>query len=202
MGAYGFRGLIEKKELFIQSIPGAIQNLAWLQNNRKLNLILPELNGIFKFIIESEEINSITPPKKTLNINLSSFSFKRGIPYDASGHGGGFVFDCRCLPNPGRFDEFKLLTGRDSEVINFFLKPDVRNEIELFFSHCASLANQSVENYLHRKNDNLSISFGCTGGQHRSVYLSEKLKFHLEQQYKDQITVTIKHHELSKVAIK
>lgn len=170
LGAYGFRGLHEKKSHFLRSIPLAINNIKWLMDNKKIPHDLGELVKCLNAIIHSEELKeTISPP---LKITVNSFSYKRGIPPDNSGNGGGFVFDCRGLPNPGRYEEYSHMTGKDEEVIEYLKKYD---EVETFIGHAANLVEHSVEVYTKRGFTNLQVSFGCTGGQHRSVYCAERI---------------------------
>lgn len=125
-----------------------------------------------------------------LTITINSFSYKRAIPVDKSGNGGGFIFDCRAIENPGRFAEFKNLTGKNKEVIAFF---EDKPEMKEFLLHVYSLVGQSVEKYIEREFTHLMVSFGCTGGQHRSVYCAEKLAQHLKDNFN--INIIIKHIE-------
>ncbi len=184
MGSYGYRGFYERKEHFLQSIPFALKNLTWLLDNIELPIAIPTLWKVFEQLIESKKLNAIKQNK--LNINISSFSYKKSYPKDNSSNGGGFVFDCRCLPNPGRYDEYKHLTGLDKKVISFLEK---EKEVILFFEHITSLINISITNYLERDFTHLSINFGCTGGQHRSVYFAEKLANYLKNKYPIQINL-------------
>jgi len=125
-----------------------------------------------------------------LKIRINSFSFIYGqIPQDQGGNGGGHIFDCRALPNPGRYEEYKDLTGMDEPVIDFFLK---EKEVHQFLDSVYSLVEQSVDKYLERNFTDLMISFGCTGGQHRSVFLAEQLSQHLAEKYKD-VIVLVRH---------
>jgi len=170
LGAYGFRGIHEKKVHFLRSIPLAINNIKWLIQNNKIPHDLGELVKCLNAIIESPELKeTIAPP---LKISINSFSYKRGIPNDNSGNGGGFVFDCRALPNPGRLEEFRHLTGKDQEVIEYLEK---YNEVAVFIDHVSGLVEKSIEAYSLRHFLNLQVNFGCTGGQHRSVYCAEEL---------------------------
>lgn len=184
LGAYGFRGRIEQKLHFLASIPYAIKNLQWFLNQPKLPIEIPELYAIMNQLIEPKEKNIAT----SLLVEINSFSYlKYGYPKDVSGNGGGFVFDCRALPNPGRYDEYKKITGKDKAVIDFLEK---RNEVSDFLNHTFSLVDQAVENYLERGFNHLVVSFGCTGGQHRSVYSAEQLFNHLKAKYPVQLKLT------------
>ncbi len=128
-----------------------------------------------------------------LNVNINSFSYKKsGIPKDTSGNGGGFVFDCRFIYNPGREESFKTLTGKDKAVVDFLDKNDVMEE---FLMNVYSISSAAIDNYLHREFSNLMFSFGCTGGQHRSVYAAEKLGKFLKEKYGISINVSVTHNE-------
>jgi len=188
LGAYGFRGIHEKKQHFLTSIPLAINNIKWLMDNQKIPHDLGELVKCLNAIIHSDELKqTIAPP---LKICIRSFSYKRGIPSDNSGNGGGFVFDCRALPNPGRLDEYKALTGLDKEVRDFL---EEREEVATFIDNTARLVEQSVGEYKKRNFTSLAVNYGCTGGQHRSVYCADKLA---ERLYLiDGIDIEIRHLE-------
>jgi RNase adaptor protein for sRNA GlmZ degradation len=128
-----------------------------------------------------------------LNVKISSFSYKKsGIPQDNTSNGGGFVFDCRFIYNPGREESFKTLTGRDKAIIDFLDKNDVMQD---FLRNVFSISSAAIDNYLHRDFLNLMFSFGCTGGQHRSVYSAEKLKDYLSGKYGDKINISVSHNE-------
>lgn len=191
MGSYGFRGFYEKKEHFLQSIPYAIENLEYLLNNITLPIEIPTLINVLKRVVDSQELKDLGKTKNILKVNINSFSYKKGLPVDTSGNGGGFVFDCRAIHNPGRYEKYKLLTGLDNAVIEFLEK---EKDLDNFLNNVYLLVDQSVENYQQRKFTNLMVNFGCTGGQHRSVYCSEILAKHLKAKY--DIEVGIHHIEL------
>lgn len=180
MGAYGFRGFYEKKEHFLASIPFAIENLKWLLSVVSLPIEIPTLISVLESLTESEELKKFGKKKKTYNLNLkiSSFSYKKGLPADDSGNGGGYIFDCRAIHNPGRYDQYKLLTGKDAPVIRF-LEED--SKVDEFLEHVYALVENQIKVYQARKFTNLMVSFGCTGGQHRSVYCAEKLANYLKE---------------------
>ncbi len=190
MGAYGFRGFYEKKEHFLKSIPYAINNLKYLIDTIDLGIELPTLFAALTNVTESEELMTIGQRSSMLTVSINSFSYKRGIPVDVSGNGGGFVFDCRAVHNPGRYPEYADKTGKDEEVIAFFGKEP---EMADFLSDVFSIVDKSVEKYISRGFKNLMVNFGCTGGQHRSVYSAEQLASHLQHKYK--LNVVIKHVE-------
>ncbi|WP_423127536.1 RapZ C-terminal domain-containing protein [Gaoshiqia sp. Z1-71] len=190
MGAYGFRGFYEKKEHFLKSIPFALENLRYLLRNNNIPIGLPELFKVLEAVSQSAFLRKIGAQKAKLTVQVGSFSYKKGLPDDLSGNGGGFIFDCRAIHNPGRYDEFKQLTGKDPEVIAFLEKePDMAG----FLTHAFALADQSVNTYLSRGFTHLSINFGCTGGQHRSVYAAEKMSEHLKNNFP--VNVVLSHRE-------
>ncbi len=189
MGAFGFRGFYEKKAHFLQSIPYALKNLGWVLHNVKLPVDIPHLMQVFKSLLASERLARYKIKKQgksTLSVSINSFSYKKGLPGDNNGNGGGYVFDCRAIHNPGRYEEFKHLTGKDKQVIGFFDKEEDMHE---FLNNVYALVDMSVENYEERNFTNLMVSFGCTGGQHRSVYCAEMLAAYLRQKYSVQITL-------------
>ena len=190
MGAYGFRGFYEKKEHFLKSIPYALRNLETLLNDIKLPVQLSELFNVLKQLIHSEVLKEIGQVKSNLTVTVTSFSYKTGFPIDHSGNGGGHVFDCRAINNPGRYAEYKDLTGKDLAVQEFL---EQKSEIGIFVDSVKTIVNQSVRVYLKRKFTNLSVSFGCTGGQHRSVYSAEKIAEHLQNNYP--VNVVLVHRE-------
>ena len=188
LGAYGFRGLHEKKRHFIESIPLAIENVKWLLENLKVSNKIPELKHCLKQIIKMNESKEFNLPPLKLQIN--SFSYKRGIPVDLSGNGGGFVFDCRALPNPGRLEEYRNLTGMDKKVIDYLQQ---YKEVDAFVDQANSMVQQSVKVYPGRGFTHLLVNFGCTGGQHRSVYCAAKLAAKLKSF--TNINVELRHRE-------
>ncbi|WP_010662515.1 RapZ C-terminal domain-containing protein [Marinilabilia salmonicolor] len=189
MGAYGFRGFYENKEHFLKSIPYAIENLRFILSNLSLPEKFPALEEALWQVTKSQKLQQLSETPK-LTISIHSFSYRRGIPVDDSGHGGGFVFDCRCIHNPGRYEEYKSKTGLSPEVIAFFEKEE---EMDQFLTNVYQLADQSVQKYLKRGFKHLMFSFGCTGGQHRSVYCAENLARHLRKQYP--VNIELKHME-------
>lgn len=181
LGTYGFRGGVEKKTLFLQSVPYALNNLRRIIDEKLLTDQIPYLAGLIERIASMAPDGILAPPPADgLTLQIRSFSYKRGMPADHSGNGGGFVFDCRVLPNPGRLPEMRRLTGRDQPVRELLLKEP---EVERFLGPVVGLVSGAVENYLSRGFNSLMISFGCTGGQHRSVYCAEKLARSLEKKY-------------------
>ena len=194
MGAYGFRGFYEKKEHFLKSIPFALKNLEMLLAKNTIQVKLPELLKVLKAVTESVFLKTISPSNERLTVRISSFSYKKGIPNDPSGNGGGFVFDCRAIHNPGRYIEFKHLTGKDPLVQKFL---EEKSTMRDFISTAQVLVTQSVEVYISRGFTHLCVSFGCTGGQHRSVYAAEKLAEYLRNNYP--VTVVLQHVEQDKI---
>ncbi|BBE16707.1 phosphotransferase related to Ser/Thr protein kinases [Aquipluma nitroreducens] len=194
MGAYGFRGFYEKKEHFLKSIPFALKNLETLLAKNTIQAKLPELFKVLKAVTESVFLKTISPSNDRLTVRVSSFSYKKGIPHDPSGNGGGFVFDCRAIHNPGRYLEYKHLTGKDPQVQKFL---EEKSTIASFMESVISLVSQSVEVYSSRGFSHLCVSFGCTGGQHRSVYAAEKLAEYLRNNYP--VTVVLQHVEQDKI---
>ena len=184
MGTYGFRGFYEKKTHFLQSIPYALKNLQWLLNNVQLPVEIPTLWTVYHQLVSSEFLKTYQkkeqPQNQMLTVRIHSFSYRETIPRDESGNGGGFVFDCRCLPNPGRYEEYKTRTGKDKEVIDYL---NDKQEINDFFELTKSIIDIAVKNYLDRQFQHLTVSYGCTGGQHRSVYFAERLQKYLDKNY-------------------
>ena len=195
LGAYGFRGFYERKAHFLQSVPYAMKNLRWLAHHVKLPIALPALMDAFEGILASEKLQGLASSGEGLTVRVFSFSFHREKPADESGNGGGFVFDARSLPNPGREDRFKLLTGKDAAVMEYL---NQQESVHQYLAGVLSLVDASVRTYQRRGFRNLMVSFGCTGGQHRSVYLAEQLAKHLRG---NGVDVVVRHVELEKAEL-
>jgi aminoglycoside/choline kinase family phosphotransferase len=196
LGAYGFRGFYERKPHFLQSVPYALRNLRWLAENVKLPVALPALLDALERMSSSEKLQQSPAPAAGLTVRIFSFSFHQSMPSDESGNGGGFVFDARSLPNPGREEQFRSLTGRDAPVIEYL---DSQQSVHEFLAHASSLVDTSVASYQKRGFSSLMVSFGCTGGQHRSVYLAEHLAKHLRGTAG--IEVVLRHTQLEKLGM-
>ncbi|MEM1323334.1 MAG: RNase adapter RapZ [Bacteroidota bacterium] len=182
-GTYGFRGLYERKQHFLTSIPFAINNIRWLLSNVKLAVDLPELWSCLHGITEAERFRPFDRQRgrnSLLTVRINSFSYKHGLPEDPSGNGGGFIFDCRFIHNPGRYEPYKKLTGRDESVINFLKQ---YSTMEDFLNNIYHIIDEAIEDYISRSFTSLSVNFGCTGGQHRSVYAADTLAQRIEQKY-------------------
>ena len=184
LGAYGYRGYFERKPHFLESIPNALINLEEIfTQNPELQQEYPTLFLLSKYLPRTTVERRSTDGQsqcQALVVTIYSFSFKRGIPADESGNGGGYVFDCRSTHNPGKYDEYKALTGLDQPVIDFLEKD---GEILTFLNSVYALVDHHVERFLERGFDHLQVAFGCTGGQHRSVYCAEHLALHLKEKY-------------------
>jgi RNase adaptor protein for sRNA GlmZ degradation len=188
MGAYGLRGFYERKHHFLASIPYAIRNLEYLLRTAELPVELPELTQVWRRLIASSSLRQFGTASLKLTVRIQSFSYMDGLPTDEKGHGGGYVFDCRALPNPGRFEQYAKLTGREEPVIAFLEnEPAVRD----FIGHVFAVIDGTVENYQTRNFTDLLVAFGCTGGQHRSVYCAERLARHLHEKF--QVHVEVRH---------
>ncbi|MDR2292985.1 MAG: phosphotransferase [Prevotellaceae bacterium] len=177
LGAYGFRGYFEKKPHFIQSVPFAIDNLRNLLNQGYneypyLCKILKKLTNLKQFTDDLK--------KHKLEVSVYSFAYKKGIPNDISGNGGGYVFDCRAINNPGKYERYNQFNGLDEPVIQY-LEDD--GEIITFLENIYKLVDSSVNRYIERKFTNLMVCFGCTGGQHRSVYAAQHLAEYLNKKF-------------------
>lgn len=193
LGAYGFRGFYERKTHFLQSVPYALKNIRWLAHNVKLPIAIPALMEAFQGMLSSEKLQHLSPEAEKLTVRIFSFSFHHQIPTDESGNGGGYIFDARSLPNPGREERFKQLTGMDSAVIEYL---NAQDSVHRFETHVQALVDSSVTAYHRRGFQNLMVSFGCTGGQHRSVFLAEQLARHLRDLHS--VEVIVRHLELEK----
>jgi aminoglycoside/choline kinase family phosphotransferase len=194
LGAYGFRGFYERKAHFLQSVPYALKNLRWLADNVKLPIDLPALMEAFQGMSESEKLLGLASSADVLTVRIFSFSFHGEKPADETGNGGGFVFDARSLPNPGREEQFRELTGKDAAVIDYL---NHQETVHRFLASVLSLVESSVSTYQRRSFNSLMVSFGCTGGQHRSVYLAEQLAKHLRGS--DRVEVVVRHLGLEKM---
>jgi aminoglycoside/choline kinase family phosphotransferase len=189
-GAYGYRGYFERKPHFLQSIPPAIQNLHWLLDNYELGIDVPHLRETLYRMVSIPAFNELPVSLNKLTVTIQSFSYKKGIPDDFTGNGGGFVFDCRALPNPGRLYEYRNLTGMDAPVRNYLKdKPEVLS----FLEHSNQLILASVDEYVRRGFEHLMVSFGCTGGQHRSVYCADSI--HKALSIRGDIELILRHRE-------
>lgn len=194
LGAYGFRGLFERKAHFLTSIPLALRNLRSFLANQTIGISLPEFRKVMEICIDEEVIDKFTPLQADDNtplvVRIGSFSYKKGLPQDGSAHGGGFIFDCRGLLNPGRFEEYKSITGRDKPVRDFIEQQTRMNE---FLNSVFDVVDITVEDYIRRGFDYLTVNFGCTGGQHRSVYAADALARHLRNKFK--VKIELVHRE-------
>ena len=182
LGAYGYRGKFEKKEYFLESIPYAIENLREIlqepfERYPYLDAVLRQLAAAPVPALESD----------TLEVHVLSFSYRKGLPEDASGNGGGYIFDCRGMHNPGRYERYKSSTGRDPDVVAFL---EERGEVQGFLDNVYGLVDPHVERYIARGFSHLQVAFGCTGGQHRSVYCAEALARHLQRKYRIRVRLT------------
>lgn len=193
LGAYGFRGLFERRPHFLESIPYAMDNIRELLAEPFAEY--PTLCGTLMQLIPVYSRNVQKGKDGHLLVRIFSFSYKNGIPEDTSGNGGGYVFDCRGVPNPGRLPEYRAMTGMDAPVREYL---QGFSETEQFARHTAEMADMHIDNYLERGFTDLMLSFGCTGGRHRSVYFAEKLAGHLAEKYGNipgKISVTLIHRE-------
>ena len=190
LGAYGFRGLFERKAHFLTSIPLGLRNLKSFLEVYTLDNDTPVFAGILKWMVGQEVLDRFTPIQATektpLVITINSFSYKKGLPSDASENGGGFIFDMRGILNPGRFDDYKKLSGLDKPVQDFL---EQKTKMNTFLNSVWDLIDITVENYLDRDFESLQINFGCTGGQHRSVFAAEQTARHLKNKYKVKIVL-------------
>ncbi|MEI9947065.1 MAG: RNase adapter RapZ [Chitinophagaceae bacterium] len=193
LGAYGFRGLFERKAQFLTSIPLALKNLKEFFQTQSIGITVPEFRKVLNICVADEVIQQFTPTQATeqtpLVVKISSFSYKKGIPVDDSENGGGFVFDCRGILNPGRIQEYKTQTGRDKGVKDYL---EQQTKMQEYLNSVFDIVDISVEDYIKRGFESLAVNFGCTGGQHRSVYAADALARHLKNKFK--VKIDLKHH--------
>ncbi|HJV20149.1 MAG TPA: RNase adapter RapZ [Sediminibacterium sp.] len=191
LGAYGFRGLFERKAHFLSSIPLALQNLKFFLDNQRVGIVTPEFDRVLHLVVAPDMMERFHVPQANeqtpLVIEVNSFSYKVALPVDETENGGGFMFDMRGILNPGRFEEYKKLTGKDKPVQDFL---EQRTKMGKFLNSVWDLIDITVEEYLRRDFNHLMISFGCTGGQHRSVYAAEQTARHLRNKYKLKVNLT------------
>ncbi len=193
LGAYGFRGYFEKKPHFLQSVPFAIANLRELLDHPFVEY--PYLDSLLRRLVDLKQFSDVLQ-KRRLTVKVMSFAYKKGIPNDASGNGGGYVFDCRAVNNPGKYERYKPFTGLDSNVIQF-LEDD--GEILTFLDSCYSLVDASVARYIERGFSNLMVCFGCTGGQHRSVYCAQHMAEHLSKKFDARIELVHREQNIEQI---
>ena len=192
LGAYGFRGYFEKKPHFLQSVPYAIDNLRRLL--REPFTEYPYLSGLLTELTQMRQFSELNPQRK-LEVRIYSFAYKKGIPNDITGNGGGYVFDCRAINNPGKYEHYKHFTGLDPEVVKF-LEDD--GGVFSFLDNVYSLVDAHVQRFIERKFTHLMVCFGCTGGQHRSVYCAERLAEHLSKKFDVDIQVIHREQDIEK----
>ncbi|MBN1339919.1 MAG: phosphotransferase [Bacteroidales bacterium] len=191
LGAYGYRGYFERKPHFVRSIPPAVANLGeWLEKS-PITPDIPALREALEKVVAHYKSPRPEKLQERLTVSIRSFSYMQGIPADPSGNGGGFVFDCRSLPNPGRDEKYRSMTGLDAPVAQYLQGSD---EVKIFLALTLNLVSDAVSNYLERGFTSLMVNFGCTGGQHRSVYCAEALYRHLAN--RNDIHVEIEHTRL------
>lgn len=194
LGSYGYRGLFQRRQYFLSAIPFALKQLKHFIENANFPIEIPTLKKVITHLTSNKMIHHfehiVASEENKLVVKIKSFSYKKGIPKDESGNGGGFVFDCRGILNPGRFEPYKALTGRDEPVQTFLM---TQSEMPTFLQHIYPTLDISVENYLERDFDSLSIYFGCTGGQHRSVFAADSIAKYLKNKYK--VRIELEHIE-------
>jgi len=185
LGAYGFRGLFERKAHFLTSIPLALINMKWFLSNKHLGIVLPEFERVLTLMVGDEMIKRFEPlqadASTPLVIKINSFSYKKnGIPRDDTENGGGFVFDCRGILNPGRYEEYKTFNGREKQVKDFL---EQQTKMPEFLNNVYPLVDIAAADYIKRGFSSLMVSFGCTGGCHRSVYAADALARHVRNKF-------------------
>ena len=192
LGAYGFRGLFERKAHFLTSIPLALRNLQWFSRNKKTGIHLHEFERLLSLIVDDNIISRFEPTRATaetpLLVKINSFSYlKTGYPKDGTKNGGGFVFDCRGILNPGRIEVYKTQSGQDKPVKDYL---EQYTKMPDFLNNIYNIVDIAVEDYIKRGFDNLAINFGCTGGQHRSGYAAEAVARHLKNKFGVKLELT------------
>jgi len=191
LGAYGFRGLFERKAHFLSSIPLALANVQFFVQHKSIGIDIPTFSNLLIEITNQEIINRFSPVKATVNtplvVVINSFSYRKGIPTCENESGGGYVFDMRAIYNPGRYEDYKKLSGKDKPVQDFL---EQKTKMNAFLNSVWDLIDISVENYIERDFEHLSINFGCTGGQHRSVFAAEQTARHLRNKYNVKVLLT------------
>lgn len=195
LGAYGFRGYFEGKVYFTESVPYAMANLRSLfacEESAVLKSRYPYLCSLLEMLCNKPEYLPSTDEDRRLTVKVCSFSYRKGIPEDRTGNGGGYVFDCRGMHNPGRYEQYKKLTGLDQPVMDYL---EEQGEIQKFLDNAYAMVDSHVDCFVRRGFANLSVSFGCTGGQHRSVYSAQHMAEHLKAKYGDTIRVRLIHRE-------
>jgi aminoglycoside/choline kinase family phosphotransferase len=185
LGAYGFRGLFERKAHFLNSIPLALQNLKWFMQHKKIGISFPMFESLLKQVVADDLIQQFENTKSNeqtpLLVKINSFSYlKNGYPVDETKNGGGYVFDCRGILNPGRIDEYKKQSGQDKPVKDFL---EQQTQMPKFLNSIYDIVDITVEDYIKRGFESLEINFGCTGGQHRSVYAAEAVNRHIRNKF-------------------
>lgn len=191
LGAYGYRGYFERKAHFLQSVPAAMNNLRGLTD--VLSGTCPYLCSLLTELAALPQFNRPMPVEDgRLTIRITSFSYRKGIPDDLSGNGGGFVFDCRSMHNPGLYDQYKQLNGTDRPVMDFL---ETEGEVQKYLDNVYGLVEPAVDKYLKRGFTSLMVSFGCTGGHHRSVYCASHLAEHLHEKYGERVHILLEHRE-------
>jgi len=192
MGTYGLRGWVEKKVLFLQSIPAALKNLEWLIENEKFPYHLKELTRLVEQLIKIDKFKySIPITGDKLLVRIQSFSYRKPLPDDLSGHGGGYIFDCRAIDNPGRFKEYKSFTGKDKIIQDYFRE---KTDMHSFLEDQYKIIERSINSYIKKEYKHLQVNFGCTGGRHRSVFAAESIAKKIEENFN--IDIEIDHREI------